>query len=855
MPAITKPADMPKHVLDSKIAGCNLKKTPLLPSCSAKEKPQTGRTKTDRRRMELEYFLRSCVLASQIKFTQEKLTALTLLCTPDVIRLIHYGYLASSPDCPQTAFSIRLLQFHYHLFRSAVVSNSAFVKALCNFLDSRSQRPSYSRGGKYRKRVLWVPFSYSVDLYACIQVNCCTFFREGLQLTPTEQWASKCPRCFGPRENEVKAHQDEPTIIVALDGNFQQRHYAYASKDDPLETQYPKSFIPPSKISPDATEFAATEASAVGIDPPCSDSHKAANDTRGETSWEKCDDNGLFASTCCHNIPLMFVNIYKTGKKLYYPVSILQNLLEDFPEEKFGILYDLGCHLESHVRKRNLLSNQHSDLTFATSVFHAYVHEWLCQVKYNPRLNMWWGLSDGNERLWAFLSPLISILRVSTRMHRFNSIDSWADYFTNQLNEMAAHWLFEKLEQAETVYASSSAALEKLHTQPNLYAPGNNYTNEFLENQCQLEKSYHLNSNQSSERQKIELGRLLCMEAELDQACSWRHKGDFLAKVWYAKTELRQGFLALVEEKQPLIHVTRAGKSTTLGTRGQQKILEALRKRAGNLRTVLDSYNSYAQAFIASNPNRPAPTTITYSQLLALQADDMFWNDGLFTNASEPWAVDPLTQQGIRHLAYYNQALEEKRCLGWEARSAIRWATEHHSWILSLLTTLFDGVPFPDESTPNQMDPLFPKILLPLLNHPLIQSIPFGSKLEAVALVLHTRLIELTTLQLDWNKKLQDVFERTSQQSGDAELLSKWKLQVERIQKSIDCGLLMAVPGEMAVELLGVMNGDQLNTLPLPLEDDQDEDEDLEETYLADIEQIMSTTMLADLEREAGTNA
>jgi hypothetical protein len=47
---------------------------------------------------------------------------------------------------------------------------------------------------------------------------------------------------------------------MALDGNFQQRHYAYASKDEPLESQYPHS------ISPDATAFVATESSAVGID-------------------------------------------------------------------------------------------------------------------------------------------------------------------------------------------------------------------------------------------------------------------------------------------------------------------------------------------------------------------------------------------------------------------------------------------------------------------------------------------------------------------------------------------------------------------------------------------------------------
>ncbi|EFP90354.2 uncharacterized protein PGTG_16114 [Puccinia graminis f. sp. tritici CRL 75-36-700-3] len=838
-------------------------------------------------------------------------------CLPDVVRLIHYGYLACSPEKPRTAFSIPLIQFHHLLWQSAVVSTTGFVKAISAFLDSRSQTPSYARGSKYRKRNLRVPFSYSADLYSRILLNQKKIFNDGLQLTKTEQWANQCPRCFGSSEHEIKVNPNEPDIILALDGNFQQRHYAYASKDNPPDAQYPPSFIPPSDISVDARSFVSTEVSAIGIDPPCADTHKAANDSRGETTWEKCDDNGLFASTCRHDIPLLFVNIHKTGEKLYYPVSIIRNILADFPQHKVGILYDLGCHLESHVRKRNLLSNRLADLSFGTSVFHAYVHEWSCQVKYNPRLNQWWGLSDGEglERLWAFLSPLVSGLRVSTRLHRLQAIQSRADYYSQHLNEMAATWLLQKLDHAEEVLATAVVALAKLHSIPNPHTPGINYTNQFLEQQWSEEQQYHLNSDLSTERKSIELGRLLCLEEELDSAwetlpmtpaqtlsraitCATvarqlealrsvignngvadnlnEAQRDQLSKVWYSKTELRRSFLALVEEKQPLLRVCRPGESSTLGTRGQQKIADSLHKRAGKLRTVLETYNRHTFEFIESYPDRPAPPTIQYPDLLRLQPDDSFWNDGLFTNANEPWAVDSLTQQGIRSLASCKRAIEEKRRLGWEARRTMRWATEQHLQFLKLIEDLFavsDNQANPSAtlnhrhplSAPNQSNPLptpnhpnpeaTPRTLHSLLTHPsLATNQTNAAKINSAAIILHSAFISICSLQLDWNDKILDVFQRTTSQVGDNELLTKWHQQVKRIKTALAYGVLSGIPGDMDVRLKIVMNGGTINTLPLPVEDDTNEDDASEEAYHADVENILSETMLVDLAQDTGTN-
>jgi hypothetical protein len=36
---------------------------------------------------------------------------------------------------------------------------------------------------------------------------------------------------------------------------------------------------------------------------------------------------------------------------LYYPVSILGKIFQDFPQSKIGILYDIGCQLETHIKR------------------------------------------------------------------------------------------------------------------------------------------------------------------------------------------------------------------------------------------------------------------------------------------------------------------------------------------------------------------------------------------------------------------------------------------------------------------------------------------------------------------------
>lgn len=79
------------------------------------------------------------------------------------------------------------------------------------------------------------------------------------------------------------------------------------------------------------------------------------------------------------------------------------------------------------IDQRNLFPDKRDAdlLMFGTSVFHAFVHQWSCQLQYNPRLNMNWGLSDGEgmERIWSRLSSLVSSLRYSTSAHRLSALN------------------------------------------------------------------------------------------------------------------------------------------------------------------------------------------------------------------------------------------------------------------------------------------------------------------------------------------------------------------------------------------------------------------------------------------------
>ncbi|KAH7915761.1 hypothetical protein BJ138DRAFT_1132492 [Hygrophoropsis aurantiaca] len=109
------------------------------------------------------------------------------------------------------------------------------------------------------------------------------------------------------------------------------------------------------------------------------------------------------------------------GEKQQYALTLVKTLFSHIPDTmSIGLLYDIGCQLERSCRKWGFFPDSIlARISFAISVFHAYGHQWLCQIIYHPRKRIGFGLSDGEgcERLWCFLKLLIPILRVSGRLY------------------------------------------------------------------------------------------------------------------------------------------------------------------------------------------------------------------------------------------------------------------------------------------------------------------------------------------------------------------------------------------------------------------------------------------------------
>jgi hypothetical protein len=109
-------------------------------------------------------------------------------------------------------------------------------------------------------------------------------------------------------------------------------------------------------------------------------------------------------------------NMTSAGKIQYYALALLWELLSNLPKiMTVGCLYDIGCQLHHSCVKWNFLEEDLARVHFGISVFHAFAHNWACQLVYHPRKCPGFGLSDGEgcERLWSELKKLIPSLRIS----------------------------------------------------------------------------------------------------------------------------------------------------------------------------------------------------------------------------------------------------------------------------------------------------------------------------------------------------------------------------------------------------------------------------------------------------------
>ncbi|OAV86334.1 hypothetical protein PTTG_29961 [Puccinia triticina 1-1 BBBD Race 1] len=449
----------------------------------------------------------------------------------------------------------------------------------------------------------------------------------------------------------------------------------------------------------------------------CADSHKAGNNNRNETTWKSCDDTGLMGSCCCHDSVVYLANIHGTGENRALPLAIIKRLLDNIgPKRPVGVLYDLGCSLDKYMNLRHIFPESRKRLSFGTSVFHAYVHEWPCQLKYNPQYQKGWGLSDGesNERLWSSLSPQCK--------------------YRNQqsIAELAA-WLLCKFDQALACRDTKKEVLTELLQMQNPIGNGC-YTILFFRLQWEDQVRVGLEQEDIKEASKKLLaeffeneevisslkhrllhGELPATLAKLDEVLDGIAKREeaqrklalslgkdynelcadqtseigMLALLWKAKSELYAQAIEVQAERQPLLT---AQPGNIAGTRLKEKILAAIKRRKGPVEKAIKNFNQcqrqYLTAFRPPDLLLPENQDLSFSEFLAMDLDNPLWTDGHFYHARAPWALDPLVRKGIKSVLFLDRVEEEIALLTQELDRMISWATDYWNLVMSTLASI-----------------------------------------------------------------------------------------------------------------------------------------------------------------------
>ncbi|KDQ11852.1 hypothetical protein BOTBODRAFT_113727 [Botryobasidium botryosum FD-172 SS1] len=259
---------------------------------------------------------------------------------------------------------------------------------------------------------------------------------------PSAYLRARCPLCFGGRR--PKMSHSTCDAHACLDACFGHKRRAGHGLDP--EIPYDDSrFLPddlvrkmmervekargepkkaPQKREKHA-EFSGLPVSNSVLDH-CEATFIAAQENVAKSSKKFYSDTGLMALLCRHDRVLWLVNLTTPGEQQHYALALIVQLFLHLPSFwRIGLLYDIACQLHRSLVKWDLLPEYLHRLVFGVSVFHAYGHQWPCQLVYHPRKRTEFGLTDGEgcERFWYAISPLIPSLRVSGFYRRLFVLD------------------------------------------------------------------------------------------------------------------------------------------------------------------------------------------------------------------------------------------------------------------------------------------------------------------------------------------------------------------------------------------------------------------------------------------------
>ena len=214
----------------------------------------------------------------------------------------------------------------------------------------------------------------------------------------------------------------------------------------------------------------------------CGKSFVAADGERVKTPGEHFSDTGVMAGVCRHDRVIVWANMWTPGEQQFYALAIIDFVMAQLPIcWRVGILYDVGCQIHRSALKWDIMPRWMPRIVFGISVFHAYGHQWVCQLWYHPRKGDVWGLTDGEgcERIWSELRRLIPNLRVTGFHRRLFLLDLQIEHQDHQKLRLAGVWLEKRVKATKARLALAQEKRAKIR-----------HTDEYLQAQFEEQRAY-----------------------------------------------------------------------------------------------------------------------------------------------------------------------------------------------------------------------------------------------------------------------------------------------------------------------------------------------------------------------------
>ncbi|KAJ3743316.1 hypothetical protein EV360DRAFT_90237 [Lentinula raphanica] len=686
-------------------------------------------------------------------------------CSKAAVQLICSGLFPCSPVYPTLAVDIRVLDFVRRLFLHIAPNYTAWCSTALDFLASQGY---HLPGDDPLRRQFANALQWFMSLHDRVTTEIDTVLEHQLLVRivvirrrgchrievlnsntherdeekndsfefdlplsrPTEYLRARCPACFGG---------DCEDVVVNVDACYTQKHSSKGGRDPPR--MHPRSlFIPEAEIKAWKQYVDQIWPSRQHRGPP-KKRHRLGNETEEQDHLEDADEARVKGSTrffdvaanmtllCRHDRPLFSANIDTAGEGQHFVFALLSKLFENLPPHvEVRFLYDIGCQLHRSCEKWGFLKPYLPRLTFAVSIFHAFGHQWPCQLIYHPRKCVGYGLSDGEgaERLWHSLSHLIAYGRVAGYYVRMYNLDSQFHFNSEEALYKLGLWLrrkvlvcHEKLKDAEDVLKVCGFSKEVLRheweaqiecqTKP-LPRQQSNRGKSAVEEALRLRKSRDAAQDRVDDLRK----RIIDMSSEAwDMATAELELDSALQDLRKAQNRVSKKENALgVDEKHQLRSLIKSPFLTKKMNaralkfeldrlersyrkqRSEQRINEhtqdSVKRRDPGISQLAHKYNKLCEDMNIlirkkkAPRNSVAPIKIDRERLFELDVDDDIWLDVGFgydeeeEEESNPplWLSNDSVRAGIRALTDRDRCLEEQARLLKEQSAIHLWFYE-----------------------------------------------------------------------------------------------------------------------------------------------------------------------------------